>query len=316
MKQYLDLLNLILSEGKEIGDRTGVGTVSYRRGVQMKFNLQDGYPLVTTKTVIWRSVVAELLWFLRGSTNVKDLQAMNCHIWDEWAPPNGDLGPTYGHQWRSWMCSPYGPSDQIYGDSFYSVDVDPVDQISTVIDSIQEDPFGRRHVVSAWNPLDIPSCKLPPCHILFQFLVEPGDDGESEFLNCQLYQRSLDAFLGAPFNIASYALLTILIAKQVGLKPGFFTHNIGDAHIYTNHIEQVEKQVKRCPRGLPFVVLEKTPNLKTMTWENNDRIIMSDFWRCKPSTREMFCFGKEQRDENVVLMNYNPMSTIKGDVAV
>lgn len=231
MRQYLDLLQKILDEGNDRGDRTGTGTRSIF-GHQMRFDLSQGFPLLTTKKIHFKSVVYELLWMLRGDTNVKYLNDHGVSIWDEWARPNGSLGPVYGHQWRSWP-SKYGP----------------VDQIEQVIWSLKNNPESRRHIVSAWNPGEIDDMALPPCHILFQFYVNDGK------LSCQLYQRSADAFLGVPFNIASYALLTHMIAEEVGLEVGEFIHTFGDVHIYHNHMDQVKEQLTREPRELPRLVL-------------------------------------------------------------
>ena len=235
MQQYLDLLQRILDEGEEKDDRTGTGTLSVF-GHQMRFDLGDGFPLVTTKKVHTRSVFAELLWFLRGDTNVKWLQDRGVSIWDEWADENGDLGPVYGHQWRSWPTH----------------NGRHVDQLSGVVDAIRSNPDSRRHIVSAWNVADIAQMALPPCHALFQFYVAGGR------LSCQLYQRSADVFLGVPFNIASYALLTHMVAQVTGLEVGIFVHTFGDAHLYTNHIEQARLQLSREPRALPSLRLDPT----------------------------------------------------------
>jgi len=235
VQQYLDLLQRILDEGEEKDDRTGTGTLSVF-GHQMRFDLGDGFPLVTTKKVHTRSVFAELLWFLRGDTNVKWLQDRGVSIWDEWADENGDLGPVYGHQWRSWPTH----------------DGRHVDQLSGVVDAIRSNPDSRRHIVSAWNVADIAQMALPPCHALFQFYVAGGR------LSCQLYQRSADVFLGVPFNIASYALLTHMVAQVTGLEVGIFVHTFGDAHLYTNHIEQARLQLSRKTRALPSLQLDPT----------------------------------------------------------
>jgi thymidylate synthase len=235
---YLDLLQRILDEGIEKGDRTGTGTRSVF-GHQMRFDLGAGFPLLTTKKVHTRSVFAELLWFLRGDTNVKWLQDRGVTIWDEWADDNGDLGPVYGAQWRSWP-TPDGRH---------------IDQLKQVIDQIRSDPDSRRHVVSAWNPADIPHMALAPCHTLFQFYVGRGADGQ-QTLSCQLYQRSADVFLGVPFNIASYALLTHMVAQVTGLEPGEFVHSMGDAHLYLNHLDQARLQLTREPRPLPTMHLD------------------------------------------------------------
>jgi len=235
VQQYLDLLQRILDEGEEKGDRTGTGTLSIF-GHQMRFDLGDGFPLVTTKKVHTRSVFAELLWFIRGDTNVKWLQDRGVSIWDEWADENGDLGPVYGYQWRSWP-TPDGRH---------------VDQLSGVVEALRRNPDSRRHVVSAWNVADIPQMALPPCHALFQFYVAGGR------LSCQLYQRSADVFLGVPFNIASYALLTHMVAQVAGLEVGNFVHTFGDAHLYSNHLEQARLQLSREPRALPSLRLDPT----------------------------------------------------------
>jgi thymidylate synthase len=232
VQAYLDLLQRILDDGVEKEDRTGTGTLSVF-GHQMRFDLAAGFPLVTTKKIHTRSVFGELLWFLRGDTNVKWLQDRGISIWDEWADEAGDLGPVYGYQWRSWP-APDGRH---------------VDQIAQVVDQIRGNPDSRRHIVSAWNVADVDDMALPPCHTLFQFYVSDGE------LSCQLYQRSADLFLGVPFNIASYALLTLMVAQVTGLKPGDFIHTLGDAHIYANHVEQVKTQLAREPRALPQMKL-------------------------------------------------------------
>jgi thymidylate synthase len=237
VQQYLDLLTRILDEGVEKGDRTGTGTRSVF-GHQMRFDLTAGFPLVTTKKVHTRSVFAELLWFLRGDTNVKWLQDRGVSIWDEWADEHGDLGPIYGYQWRSWP-APDGRH---------------LDQIAQVVDQIRRDPNSRRHIVSAWNVADIPDMALAPCHTMFQFYVAPSDSGGR--LSCQLYQRSADVFLGVPFNIASYALLTHMVAQVTGLEVGDFVHTLGDAHLYSNHTEQARLQLTREPRALPTLWLD------------------------------------------------------------
>ena len=232
MKQYQDLLAHILTEGSRKEDRTGTGTLSVF-GHQMRFNLNEGFPMVTTKKLHLRSIVVELLWFLRGETNVNYLHENKVKIWDEWADENGELGHIYGYQWRSWP----GPNGQ------------SIDQISSVIRSIKEDPNSRRHIVSAWNVADLPNMNLPPCHILFQFYV----DGNK--LSCQLYQRSADAFLGVPFNIASYSLLLMMVARETGLIPHEFIHTIGDAHLYLNHMDQAKLQISRQALPLPKMIL-------------------------------------------------------------
>ncbi len=231
MKQYIDLLQHVLKNGVEKNDRTGTGTKSVF-GYQMRFDLQDGFPLLTTKKVHLRSIIYELLWFLKGDTNIKYLHDHKVTIWDEWADENGDLGPIYGHQWRSW-----------------DADSGSVDQIKAVIDTIRKNPDSRRMIVSAWNVGKIPEMKLPPCHLLFQFYVADGR------LSCQLYQRSADIFLGVPFNIASYALLTMMVAQVTGLQPGEFIHTLGDAHIYQNHFKQVHLQLSRNPKSLPRMII-------------------------------------------------------------
>ena len=233
MQEYLDLVRRVLDEGVPKSDRTGTGTLSVF-GHQMRFDLQAGFPLVTTKKVHTRSVFGELLWFLRGDTNVKWLQDRGITIWDEWADADGDLGPVYGYQWRSWP-APDGRH---------------IDQISLVLDQLRKDPDSRRHLVSAWNVADIPDMALAPCHAFFQFYVADGR------LSCQLYQRSADVFLGVPFNIASYALLTHMFAQVLGLQVGDFVHTLGDAHLYTNHLEQARLQLTRDPRPLPTLRLD------------------------------------------------------------
>jgi len=232
VRQYLDLLDHVLTHGTPKGDRTGTGTLSVF-GHQMRFDLSEGFPAVTTKRLHLKSVVGELLWFLRGSTNVRWLQEQGVSIWDEWADEDGELGPVYGYQWRSWP-TPGGGH---------------VDQIAQVIDSIRTNPDSRRHIVSAWNVADIGQMALPPCHTLFQFYVADGR------LSCQLYQRSGDIFLGVPFNIASYALLTQMVAQVCELEVGDFVHTLGDAHLYTNHVEQAREQLAREPRPLPTLRL-------------------------------------------------------------
>ena len=235
MQQYLDLLDRILTTGTDKSDRTGTGTRSVF-GHQMRFDLAEGFPLVTTKKVHVRSVVVELLWFLRGSTNVRWLQERGVSIWDEWADVDGELGPVYGHQWRSWPTPDGGH----------------IDQIQQVLTSLRTNPDSRRHIVSAWNVAEVGEMALPPCHTMFQFYVADGK------LSCQLYQRSADVFLGVPFNIASYALLTQMVAQVVGLRPGEFVHTLGDAHLYSNHLEQARLQLTREPRPLPTLQLDPT----------------------------------------------------------
>ena len=244
MQQYHDLLRRVLDDGTAKGDRTGTGTRSVF-GHQMRFDLSAGFPLVTTKKVHTRSVFAELLWFLRGDTNVKWLQDRGVSIWDEWADADGDLGPVYGHQWRSWP-APDGTH---------------VDQVAQVVEAIRRNPDSRRHIVSAWNVADIPQMALPPCHALFQFYVATSESGRGR-LSCQLYQRSADVFLGVPFNIASYALLTHMVAQVSGLEVGDFVHTFGDAHLYLNHLEQAELQLTREPRALPTLRLD--PSVTTI----------------------------------------------------
>lgn len=234
MKQYLDLLNRIMTEGIKKTDRTGTGTLSVF-GHQMRFNLEDGFPLLTTKKLHLKSIIYELLWFLKGDTNVRYLQKHGVRIWNEWADENGDLGPVYGHQWRSWL----------------DYDGGTIDQIGNVIDQIKHHPDSRRMIVSAWNPAEVDSMALPPCHCLFQFYVADGR------LSLQLYQRSADTFLGVPFNIASYALLLMMMAQVTGLKAGDFIHTTGDTHLYLNHLEQARLQLTRTPRQLPRMILNK-----------------------------------------------------------
>ncbi|MDH3643284.1 MAG: thymidylate synthase [Gammaproteobacteria bacterium] len=264
MKQYLDLMRHVRNNGNAKDDRTGTGTYSVF-GHQMRFDLSDGFPLVTTKKVAFRLIVHELLWFLQGSTNIKYLTDHNVHIWDEWADENGDLGPVYGSQWRSWPM-PDGGS---------------IDQIRNVVDSIESNPDSRRHIVSAWNVAEVDSMALPPCHTMFQFYVAQGR------LSCQLYQRSADIFLGVPFNIASYALLTMMIAQVCGLQPGDFVHSFGDAHLYANHVEQADEQLSRLPMPLPSVELN-------------------------PDIKDIFGF----RYEDFTLSNYRSGGTIKAPIAV
>lgn len=234
MKQYLDLLNRIMTEGIKKTDRTGTGTLSVF-GHQMRFNLEDGFPLLTTKKLHLKSIIYELLWFLKGDTNVRYLQEHGVRIWNEWADENGDLGPVYGHQWRSWP----------------DYDGGTIDQIGNVIDLIKHHPDSRRMIVSAWNPAEVDSMALPPCHCLFQFYVADGR------LSLQLYQRSADTFLGVPFNTASYALLLMMMAQVTGLKAGDFIHTTGDTHLYLNHLEQARLQLTRTPRQLPRMILNK-----------------------------------------------------------
>jgi len=239
LRQYLDLLARIRKEGLRKEDRTGTGTVSLF-GAQMRFDLSDGFPLMTTKKLHVKSIVHELLWFLQGSTNVRYLNEHGVTIWDEWADEHGELGPVYGKQWRSWP----------------TASGETVDQITALVEGIKRDPDSRRHIVSAWNVGEIPKMALPPCHCLFQFYVAGGR------LSCQLYQRSADVFLGVPFNIASYALLTQMVAQVTGLEPGEFVHTFGDVHLYLNHFEQADEQLSRAPRALPR--LEINPDVKSL----------------------------------------------------
>ena len=264
MKQYLDLLSRIVNEGTRKSDRTGTGTVSIF-GNQMRFNLEEGFPLLTTKKLHLKSIIYELLWFLRGDTNIKYLKDHGVSIWDEWADDNGELGPVYGHQWRSW---PDGNGGTI-------------DQIRNVVEQIKHNPDSRRMIVSAWNVADLKNMNLPPCHAFFQFYVADGK------LSLQLYQRSADIFLGVPFNIASYALLLMMVAQVTGLEAGDFVHTLGDAHVYTNHFEQVKEQMSREPRALPRM-------------------------KINPEVKSIFDF----KYEDFTLENYNPHPHIKGIVAV
>jgi len=264
MKQYLNLLDHVLTNGTGKTDRTGTGTISVF-GYQMRFNLEDGFPVMTTKKLHLKSIIHELLWFIAGDTNTKYLNDNGVKIWDEWADRDGNLGPIYGYQWRSW------PAD---GGR-------EIDQLSNVIDSIKKSPDSRRHIVNAWNVGELDKMALPPCHILFQFYVADGK------LSCQLYQRSADIFLGVPFNIASYALLTMMIAQATGLKPGDFVHTLGDAHIYLNHIEQVKLQLTREPYLLPRMVIN-------------------------PAVKDIFSF----RFEDFTLTDYIAHPNIKGEISV
>jgi thymidylate synthase len=264
MKQYHDLLKHILDKGTRKEDRTGTGTIS-TFGYQMRFDLSEGFPVVTTKKLHLRSIIIELLWFLQGDTNIKYLKENNVSIWDEWADENGNLGPVYGHQWRSW---PDGKGGTI-------------DQITKLVHSLKNNPDSRRHIVSAWNVADVDNMALPPCHTLFQFYVADGK------LSCQLYQRSADTFLGVPFNIASYALLTMMLAQVCDLEPGEFVHTFGDAHIYSNHLEQVELQLSRDFRPLPTM-------------------------KINPNVKDIFGF----KYEDFELVGYDPHPHIKGAVAV
>jgi thymidylate synthase len=264
MRQYLELMEHVLADGVEKRDRTGTGTVS-TFGYQMRFDLSDGFPLVTTKKLHLKSIVHELLWFLAGNTNVKYLNDHGVSIWNEWADDHGELGPVYGRQWRSWP-TPDGGA---------------IDQIANVVEMIKRNPDSRRLIVTAWNPADVDKMALPPCHCLFQFYVAKGA------LSCQLYQRSADIFLGVPFNIASYALLTMMMAQVTGLKPGTFIHTFGDAHLYLNHLEQARLQLSRAPRSLPTM-------------------------RINAAVKDIFSF----RFEDFALEGYEPHPHIKAAVAV
>ena len=246
MQQYLDLMRRVRDHGTQKGDRTGTGTLSVF-GHQMRFDLSQGFPLVTTKRLHVKSIIYELLWFLRGDTNIGYLNENGVSIWDEWADENGDLGPVYGHQWRSWPV-PGGEA---------------IDQIHLLVEGLRHNPDSRRHIVSAWNPADVEHMALPPCHCLFQFYVAEGR------LSCQLYQRSADIFLGVPFNIASYALLTHMVAHVAGLRVGDFVHTFGDAHLYLNHLEQADAQLQRDPLPLPKLVLKaERPKLDAFEYED------------------------------------------------
>ncbi|MEI9963926.1 MAG: thymidylate synthase [Caulobacteraceae bacterium] len=244
-RQYLDLLSDLLAHGVRREDRTGVGTLGLF-GRQMRFDLAQGFPLLTTKRVHLKSVILELLWFLRGDTNVRWLQERGVTIWDEWADADGELGPVYGKQWRSWAA----PDGRV------------IDQMTQVVEAIRTNPSSRRHVVTAWNPAEVEDMALPPCHCLFQFHVAEGR------LSCQLYQRSADVFLGVPFNIASYALLTMMVAKATGLQPGDFVHTLGDAHLYLNHVEQAKAQLAREPRPLPTMRIAPKTDLFAFSYED------------------------------------------------
>ena len=269
MRQYLDLLDHVLTNGTRKGDRTGTGTLSVF-GYQMRFDLSEGFPALTTKKLHLRSIVGELIWFLRGDTNVKWLQDNGITIWDEWADADGELGPVYGYQWRSWP-TPDGRH---------------VDQIAGVVEALKQNPDSRRHIVSAWNVADVDRMALPPCHTMFQFYVAPADDGPGR-LSCQLYQRSADVFLGVPFNIASYALLTHMVAQVAGLEVGDFVHTLGDAHLYLNHLDQARLQLTREPRPLPTLHLD-------------------------PSVRTIDCFDLE----HISVEGYDPHPGIKAPISV
>jgi thymidylate synthase len=257
MRPYLDLIANIIGGGDAKPDRTGTGTRSVF-GYQMRFDLAEGFPLVTTKKLHWKSIAHELLWFLRGDSNIAYLKANGVTIWDEWADEQGELGPVYGKQWRSWQAG----------------DGRVIDQVADVIDEIRRNPFSRRLIVSAWNPADVPKMALAPCHCLFQFHVAEGADGVRR-LSCQLYQRSADAFLGVPFNIASYALLTRMVAQVTGLAPGEFVHTLGDAHLYLNHFEQARLQLSRAPRPLPEIKLN--PEVKSVFDFTYDDIVLEGY---------------------------------------
>ncbi|MCV9960973.1 thymidylate synthase [Pararhizobium sp. BT-229] len=264
MKQYLDLLRHVMENGSDRGDRTGTGTRSVF-GYQMRFDLSEGFPVLTTKKLHLRSIIYELLWFLNGDTNIAYLKENGVNIWNEWADENGDLGPVYGYQWRSWPTPDGGH----------------LDQITNLVEGLKTNPNSRRHIVSAWNPALVDEMALPPCHCLFQFYVSDGK------LSCQLYQRSGDIFLGVPFNIASYALLTLMVAQVCGLQPGDFVHTFGDAHIYHNHFEQAREQLTRTPKALPKMVLN-------------------------PQVKDLFSF----KFEDFALTGYEADSHIKAPVAV
>ncbi|MCX7178948.1 MAG: thymidylate synthase [Proteobacteria bacterium] len=252
MQQYLDLMRHVLEQGHAKSDRTGTGTLSVF-GWQMRFDLACGFPLLTTKKLHTKSIIHELLWFLQGDTNIRYLKDHGVSIWDDWADANGDLGPVYGKQWRRWEAS----------------NAPEIDQIALLIDGLKNNPDSRRHLVSAWNPADVPKMKLPPCHALFQFYVAGGK------LSCQLYQRSADIFLGVPFNIASYALLTLMVAQVCGYQPGEFIHTLGDAHLYTNHLEQARLQLAREPRALPTLSLN--PEVKDLLAFRFEDFSLSDY---------------------------------------
>ena len=264
MKQYLDLLDHIVTQGTQKGDRTGTGTIS-TFGYQMRFDLSEGFPMLTTKKLHLRSIIHELLWFIAGDTNIKYLKDNGVRIWDEWADEKGDLGPVYGYQWRSWPA----PNGQT------------VDQLKDLVNQIKTNPNSRRHIITAWNPADIPNMALPPCHCLFQFYVADGK------LSCQLYQRSADTFLGVPFNIASYALMTHMMAQVCDLEVGEFIHSFGDVHLYNNHLEQTQEQLSRTPRKLPKL-------------------------KINPNVKDIFDF----KFEDFEIVDYDPMPHIKAAVSV
>jgi thymidylate synthase len=273
MKQYLDLMRHVMENGTQKHDRTGTGTIS-TFGYQMRFNLQDGFPMITTKKLHLKSIIHELIWFLTGDTNIKYLKDNGVRIWDEWADENGNLGPVYGYQWRSWP-TPNGGH---------------IDQVTQIINQIKNSPDSRRIIVSAWNVADVNQMALPPCHMLFQFYVAPPNPLKGEQkgkLSCQLYQRSADIFLGVPFNIASYALLTMMVAQVCDLDLGDFVHTFGDAHLYNNHLEQTRLQLTREPRPLPTM-------------------------KINPAVKDIFAF----KYEDFELLNYDPWPHIKGEVAV
>lgn len=271
MQPYLDLMRHVLEHGHDKSDRTGTGTRSVF-GWQMRFDLAQGFPLLTTKKLHTRSIIHELLWFLRGETNIRYLKDNGVSIWDEWADEAGNLGPVYGHQWRHWPTTGGGE----------------IDQIAELVAALRNNPDSRRHIVSAWNPGDVPKMKLPPCHALFQFYVAPArSPGQPPSLSCQLYQRSADIFLGVPFNIASYALLTMMLAQVCGYRPGEFVHTLGDAHLYNNHFEQARLQLSRTPGPLPTL-------------------------RIDPEVKDIFAF----RFEDFTLLDYQPQPHIAAPVAV
>ncbi len=269
MKQYLDLLKKVYTEGTVRGDRTGTGTRSIF-GHQMRFDLNESFPLLTTKKVHLRAIIHELLWFLRGDTNIKYLQDNNVTIWDEWADAKGNLGPVYGSQWRSWATYQVLNYDEVVdhddkAKTFFNAKVryTPIDQIKNVVESIRNNPESRRHIVTAWNPAKVDEMALPPCHVLFQFYVANGK------LSCQLYQRSADTFLGVPFNIASYAMLTMMIAQQTDLEPGEFIWTGGDCHLYQNHLTQAELQLSRMPMEVkPQLIIKKAPSIFDYKFED------------------------------------------------